>query len=302
MAPAPALYSRRARPAGSWDTDREEPIAALDRRGPDFDLHALALAARRAQAETRIAERREAVERLQEDRRAFGAAVLPLLRERSRIEVDCDAARGKIEQARQLDGKLDRAPNGYERKKIHGRCERELGHGSPARVIRERERLIEGHERTLGKLDDRLRGIARRWERDIRTLVIDGSNLCYAGETFIGLHAIEALLPDLIGRYGVTVVFDASIRRKLSMGDAAIPAALAGEAEIIVTLTKTAADETILKLAGDDETVFVPSNDRFLDFPEMAAVASSRLIRHSVTADRVMVEDLGLDLPLVPRV
>ena len=106
---------------------------------------------------------------------------------------------------------LNLASDGRERAKIHSECERRFGTGRPSEVLKTIDKELAPKNRTLVKLERRLREIGRRGSIDVRALVIDGSNLCYEDGKLIGLFAIRALCADLTPGLSVAIVFDASI-------------------------------------------------------------------------------------------
>lgn len=64
--------------------------------------------------------------------------------------------------------------------------------------------------------------------------------------------------------------------------------------EVHVVGTKEKADQTVLALASDT-TVFVVSNDRYVDYPDQPAVIEQRVIRHEITREKVFIHELGVD-------
>jgi hypothetical protein len=200
-----------------------------------------------------------------------------------------------IAEAEALERKLNRASNSYEKAMVHQECERRFGAGSPSAVVRQTTTRIATANRDSSKLERRLRDISRRGSLDIRSVVVDGSNLCYEGDRLIGLFALRALCARLAGEVNITVVFDNSIRVRLGLpNDRVLRSQLPG-IKVHVMASKRGADETILDLA-DEPTSFVVSNDNYSDFRDKAAVRDSRIIRHEIVNDRVLVRDLRIDV------
>lgn len=125
-------------------------------------------------------------------------------------------------------------------------------------------------------------------------MVIDGNNLCYEGNRFIGLAAVEALVPLLSRMCAVVVVFDSAIRRLLNTDDSSLQRRLASYAKVHVVASRRMADETVLDLANGSEFTYVLSNDRFGDFNEKSAVKGGRVIRHEIVNGNAFVHDLQL--------
>ena len=199
----------------------------------------------------------------------------------------------EIDRAMTFDKRLNNASNSYERKMVHEECSANFSESSPARVISARQRELQSVNRTIGKLDDRLQSIVERASRVVKTLVIDGNNLCYQHQTFIGLSALQAVVQKLSRDFPVVIVFDATIRRQLQMSDREISAQFRETVRVHVVASKQKADETLLDTARDPDT-YVISNDRFKDFPDKSAVRDRRLIRHEILDDTVFVHDLSV--------
>ena len=184
---------------------------------------------------------------------------------------------------------------------IHEECERTFGEGSPRRIIGERQKEVRRLERDFDKARRRVEDIARKASRKIDTIVIDGNNLCYEGNTFIGLSAIEALLPSLVRVCSVVVVFDSAIRRMLNTTDSGIQKRLGRRARVHIVASRRLADETVLDLASGSEGVYVLSNDRFGDFNEKHVVRDGRIIRHEIVNGNIFVHDLQLRATYSPE-
>ena len=228
----------------------------------------------------------------------------------SKLRSELSRLEGQIAEAERIDEKMSRAANGYERRKLHEKCEREFGDGSPRRVIhtirsqmRPLSRSIGDYERQIGRIrrdmaktEQRITKLAAVAARDIDALIIDGNNCCYQGNDCIGLAALIPMTESLAERYAVTVVFDAAIRRLLGVSDDDVRAALPA-AEVHVVASRTKADEIILD-AADEPTAWVVSNDRFGDYRDKKAVKEDRLIKHEILRGRILVHDLGVNEPL----
>ena len=200
-----------------------------------------------------------------------------------------------METVNRYQERLARASDSKERWEIHHECESRFGDGKPGKVADKIRKELPARRSERTKLERRLRDIARRASLDVESLVIDGSNLAYAGDEFIGLFALRTLCAQLTPRYPVQVIFDASIRAKLGhREDATIFEQLRG-LDVHVMGSKEAADELILDTA-QARTAYVISNDRFADFPDKSAVQEGRIIRHEIVHDHVIVRDLGIDV------
>lgn len=210
----------------------------------------------------------------------------------------CNVYREHIRRAEGFERDLNRAPNSYERREIHKRCEAVLGNGKPAAVISNRKSALAGEVATIEKLDQAIRLAVKRADVEIRSLVLDGSNLCNRqGNDFVGLTILRALAPVLLKKYSVTIVFDPGIRGMLKATNAEIRDQFPG-AEVHVMKTKTSADETILNAAEFDLRSYVISRDRFKDYPQKRAVSEKRVLGFTVLNNTISIESLNIHVPL----
>jgi hypothetical protein len=182
----------------------------------------------------------------------------------------------------------------YQRAMSHQKCEEIFGTGSPRKVIAKKESEIRRLDRDIEKLEKRAKNIADKTARHIKKLILDGNNLSYQGDVFIGLSALKPLVPILASEYEVVLIFDASIRRALDSDDSDIRDIFGGDIQVHIVATGIMADETIIDLADSDNTTFIVSNDRFAEFGEKAAIRDRRVIRHEIVAGRLLIHDLEI--------
>jgi hypothetical protein len=151
-------------------------------------------------------------------------------------------------------------------------------------------------ERDYKKTKQRVEKIALKAAREIDTIVVDGNNLCYEGRTFIGLAALQALMPYLSEYPKVIVVIDSEIRRMLKSDDFSIQKQLGSSVIVHVVAARQKADETVLDLASDNEYSYILSNDTFRDFNEKSVVKDDRIIRHEIIDGNIFVHDLQINV------
>jgi DNA repair exonuclease SbcCD ATPase subunit len=259
-----------------------------------FNLH---------EAETRLAAIQPKRRQLESDMTAARAEferveerIKPHSQELDRLKSELATFNSDITKADRFDRDLTAAENSYERAMIHKECEEKFGSGSPKHVISDRRGKIRRLQNNIPKLERRIGDELKRLERTISHLVIDGNNVCYEGQSFIGLGGISALLKALDNRFKVTVVFDASIRAMLKTDSQGIEKALGPKAATHVTPTKTAADEYLMKLAGKDQSVFVLSNDRFAEYHDYDVVKSRRVLRFLIADGRLIANELDVSI------
>lgn len=216
-----------------------------------------------------------------------------LLRSLTEREMKRKQLAHELSCAQQYEENLTNAQTPKERAVLHGECEREFGNSKPMMVVRARRGALQPVEADIQKLTERINHIIKCSVRDVRTLVIDGNNLCYQQNEFIGFSALKSLVPQLALKYEVQLIFDSGIRGKLRMKDSEIRGCFP-QALVHVVASKIKADETILDAAGGDKHFFVISNDRFADFPEKNVVLQGRILRHEIFDDSVRIHDLSI--------
>lgn len=220
--------------------------------------------------------------------------IRPHTQELDRLKSELASLNADIAQANRFEQDLSSAANSYERAMIHKECEAKFGTGSPKQVINERRGKIRSLENNIPKVERRILDELQKQERTIGHLLIDGNNACYERQSFIGLRAISALLRELGGRYRTTVVFDASIRAMLKTDTQGIERALGSSVNTYVAPSKAAADEYLLKLADQDRSAFILSNDRFAEYHDYNAVKSGRVFGFLIAEGRLMANDLDI--------
>lgn len=222
--------------------------------------------------------------------------IRPHTQELDRLQSELATLNADIMHANRFEQELSSAANSYERAMIHKECEAKFGTGSPKQVINERRGKIRSLENNIPKVERRIRDELQKQERTIGHLLIDGNNACYERQSFIGLRAISALLRELGGRYRTTVVFDASIRAMLKTDTQGIERALGSSANMYVAPSKAAADEYLLKLADQDSSAFILSNDRFAEYHDYNAVKSGRVFGFLIAEGRLMANDIDISV------
>lgn len=199
-----------------------------------------------------------------------------------------------IDRAQQFEYDLDAAHNGYERKLIHDECELEFRTGKPGKVISKHKRRLPALRRDLDKLEQRAKDDAQKASRSIDTIVIDGNNMCYENNHFIGLAPLLVLVPELAASYRITLIFDAQITYLLNETKESITQRFQPyNAEVHMVSRGRAADETILDVASE-ETTYVLSNDKFRDFYDKPAVKAKRILHYEIVSGKILIQDLDI--------
>lgn len=241
------------------------------------------------QMATDLAAARAEFERIEEK-------IRPHSQELDRLKSELATFNSDIAKADRFDRDLTTAENSYDRAMIHQECEEQFGSGSPKHVINDRRGKVRRLENNIPKLERRIRDELKKLDRTISHLVIDGNNICYEGQSFIGLRGISALLEALDNRFKLTVVFDASIRAMLKTDSQGVEKLLGPNVATHVAPTKTAADEYLMKLAGKNQNAFILSNDRFAEYHDYDVVKSRRVLRFLIADGKLMANELDISI------
>ena len=271
--------------------EKSAKIAEIERyKGFSFD----AKNKNRMMLANQLSQQKREVEQISVRKHQVDDVLAPIVAQIHDAEQKKSEAASIKRQAQSLDKKLSNAGNSYERAMTHQECEEKFGTGNPKKVISQKESEIRRIDRDLEKLQKRAKTVADKSARNIKKLILDGNNLSYQGDIFIGLAALKSLVPTLVNEYEVVLVFDASIRRILGSNDSEIRDILDSDIQVHVVATSVKADETVIDLAGADKTTFIVSNDRFAEFGEKPALRDQRVIRHEIVTGQVFIHDLGL--------
>jgi hypothetical protein len=180
---------------------------------------------------------------------------------------------------------------------IHQACEREFGDGSPGRVKNGLKGKLRVETSEIAKLEERIADLVRKSQLDVREVIIDGSNMAYHGGDFIGLQALEAIMPQLVAKCRVTVNFDPGFGRKVGMGSRQIRDRFPG-AEVHFVPRGMKADPFVLKFVDGKPHAYVISNDNFRDFSDKEAVRQNRILKHAILNGMASIPALDIEASL----
>ena len=218
----------------------------------------------------------------------------PITDELSRIDQEIEKVNSIIVQADTYDKRLSNARDSRERAIIHQECDRVLGNGKPNIVLKKNRELLKKYKRDLEKLSQRAKKLSSQATREIDAIIIDGNNMAYESDSFIGLNALIPATAILRADYNIIVVFDSEIRSMLKMSGQSISEQFDAAVKIHIVATKQKADETILDLASEKLNYYVISNDRFADYFDKEAVKNKRILRHEIIDNSIFIHDLDL--------
>lgn len=220
----------------------------------------------------------------------------PFVKEHNLLKDEASSTEVDISKAKKFERDLDRAGEKYERAMIHKECECCFGDGRPRDINRRLSLKLRSLKKNMHKIERRIEEELRKFNMKIDHLFIDGNNICYDRENFIGFQALSALLGELRGRFNLTVVFDASIRKLMRTDTQGIEKLLGKDAAVHITPTGTYADDYLMRLTEESERVFILSNDRYAEYHDYSAVKSGRLLRFMIVDRSLIVSDLDITL------
>lgn len=201
-----------------------------------------------------------------------------------------------LASAERFEEQLSNAADGRERRGIHEACAEKHGVDKPRLLMNQCRRAIPALSRDIEKLEKRLSEIAGRLARTYTAIVVDGNNLCYEGNRFVGLGPVLKAMDAIKIDADKIVVFDSDIRALLSCDSEAIKKQFPDGVKVHVAPTKQKADETIIELASRDAGAYILSNDRFAEYPDKEAVKGNRIVRHEVFDGSLMIHDLDVNV------
>lgn len=281
-----ALQEKQAR--------RGESVAAVEAQLNKYRAYdRLEAEARREAARLQLEGLRDPISALGQLKAKVDEQLAPLLKNLAELKAERQKLAWDIPDAEVMESKLSRAANSYERAMLHEQCQARFKEASPRVVIQRKQRALEAVDRDIQKTEARLQMEVQRATRAISEFVIDGNNLCYRSETFIGLAAVTALANRLADEYKVTVVFDPGIRGMTRLSSSELGALFKPSVAVHVVDSARAADEVLMDVAAES-TAFVISADRFRDFGDRPAVRERRVLRPEILPSKVLLPDLGL--------
>lgn len=222
-------------------------------------------------------------------------ALKPIMDEINYYSKEIELENDTVKKAKQFESELDRADSGYERSLIHEECENTFGEGSPRTIIRRGERRFNQLTRDKEKTEKRAAHIGKKFARVIEKIIIDGNNMCYSGNSLVGINPLIQTVDELSEKYELVVVFDASINHILKVSETHLESVFN---EIVCHIVQRGkqADEIITNLANTNQNYYILSNDRFGDYRDKESVRSGRIIHHEILDNRILITDLGLNI------
>lgn len=204
-----------------------------------------------------------------------------------------------LETAENLKIRLESATNGYERKWIHQESERIFQESNPNKVVvnlKKRKRYL---DKNIDKVDKEIKEKVKILTTNIDLIIIDGNNVCYKKDKFIGDIALKALVTALLeseitNKSRILICFDNGISKLLSSTKKDVEDSFKSISEKIeVLISNGKADKTIINAAEKSNT-FIISNDRFVDFRDKKAIKERRCLRHRMVFNQIHIEEFSI--------
>ena len=204
-----------------------------------------------------------------------------------------------LETAENLKIKLESATNGYERKCIHQESERIFQESNPNKIVINLKKRKRSLDKNIDKVDKEIKEKVKILTTNIDLIIIDGNNLCYKKDKFIGDIALKALVTALLdseitNKSRILICFDNGISKLLSSTKKDIENNFKSISEKIeVLISNGKADKTIINAAEKSNT-FIISNDRFVDFRDKKAIKERRCLRHRMVFNQIHIEEFSI--------
>lgn len=153
----------------------------------------------------------------------------------------------------------------------------------------------EGLQRSKTKVEAKLQGQQKILELGVKTICIDGSNLCNqtSPQKYVGLALLKAIVPELIMRYEVVIIFDSNALPKLKETKLSLEEHFA-DCTVVVSERGCEADPLLINTANGDPHTFILSNDGFADYRNDPAVKENRVIRFEAFSKNIHIQRLNL--------
>lgn len=204
-----------------------------------------------------------------------------------------------LETAENLKVRLESATNGYERKCIHEESERIFQESNPNKVVVNLKKRKRSLDKNIDKVDKEIKEKVKILTTNIDLIIIDGNNVCYKKDKFIGDIALKALVTALLeseitNKSRILICFDNGISRLLSSTKKGVEDSFKSISEKIeVLISNGKADKTIINAAEKSNT-FIISNDRFVDFRDKKAIKERRCLRHRMVFNQIHIEEFSI--------
>lgn len=189
---------------------------------------------------------------------------------------------------------LNAAEDSHARALIHQECEKQFENSNPIYVSSKLYKDLSNARRNISKIKKRISIQISKGNAEIKTLIIDGSNICYSGygedHSFKGILPLESIVKELKQNYSLIIFLDRSTFEKMDIKDDNALEIAGIKCEI--SPKGKPADSFIISLAENKKDTWILSNDEFVEFATKEPVVNNRVIHYIHVAQRIVIDDI----------
>nr|WP_246448316.1 hypothetical protein [Roseateles oligotrophus] len=222
------------------------------------------------------------------------AAIAGPVRQLNELQLELNRVQDTIRRCKAFKVALENSFSRSDKWRTHEECEQAFNDRDPNAVLGRSQFKQTKLEELVGKVEKQVKGLIKT-TTTIEHFVIDGNNLCYDHGTLFGTAALDVLVPAISQRYRVTLMFDSSIRYRLSTNQKALAARYERYARVHICRNKREADEIILLHAEAPRSAVI-SNDQYREWASSRAVVEERVLSYELVGDKLYVPALKLSL------
>lgn len=189
---------------------------------------------------------------------------------------------------------LNEAEDSHARALIHQECEKQFENSNPIYVSSKLYKDLSNAKRNISKIKKRISIQISKGNAEIKTLIIDGSNICYSGygedHSFKGILPLESVVKELKQNYSLIIFLDRSTFEKMDIKDNNSLEIAGIKCEI--SPKGKSADSFIISLAENKKDTWILSNDEFVEFATKEPLVNNRVIHYIHIAQRIVIDDI----------
>lgn len=194
----------------------------------------------------------------------------------------------------QIKSNLNEAEDSHARALIHQECEKQFENSNPIYVSSKLYKDLSNTRRNISKIKKRISIQISKGNAEIKTIIIDGSNICYSGygedHSFKGILPLESIINKLKTSYSLIVFLDYTTLEKLDIKDDKLLQIAGIKCEI--SPQGKSADNFIISLAENKKDTWILSNDEFVEFATKEPLINNRVIHYIHVSQRIVIDDI----------
>lgn len=224
----------------------------------------------------------------------LSAAIAGPVRQLNELQLELNRVKDTIRRCKAFKSDLENSYSRSDKWRTHEECNQAFNDRDPNAVLGRSQYKKTRLEELVGKVEKQVKTLIKT-ATTIEHFVIDGNNLCYDHGNFFGTAALDVLIPAISQKYRVTLMFDNSIRYRLSTNQKALEARYGQYAKVHICGNKREADGIILSHAEDQRSAVI-SNDQYREWASSRAVVEERVVSYELVGDKLYVPALRLSL------